>query len=106
MKNKPFSFALKLSAIVISQTLLINHALAAIPVTSDCGTGAADSLSEMFSCGSVSGSLRTLYYSTHNAYFVPGYTQDTVSYGGNVKYATAEYYGLSLGVSGILQRGI
>lgn len=96
MRNNLFSVTLKLSAIVVSQALLINSALAAMPGASGCSAEEADSLSDMFSCGSVSGSLRTLYYSTHNAYFVPGYSQDTVSYGGSVKYATAEYYGLSL----------
>ena len=106
MKNNTFSVALKLSAIVVSQTLFMNAALAAKPGVTGCSAGVADSLSEMLTCGTVSGSLRTLYYSTHNAYFVRGYSQDTVSYGGSVKYATAEYYGLSLGVSGILQRGI
>ena len=60
----------------------------------------------MFTCGLVSGSLRTLYYSTRNAHFVPVYSQDTVSYGVNVKYATVEYYGLSLGFSDILKSGI
>lgn len=106
MKSNKFNFTLKLGAIVVSQALFMGHTLAAMPAASGCAAGMADSLSEMFTCGSVTGSLRTLYYSTHNAYFSPGYSQDTVSYGGSVKYATAEYYGLSLGVSGILQRGI
>lgn len=106
MKSNKFNFTLKLGAIVVSQALFMGHTLAATPAASGCTAGVADSLTEMFTCGSVTGSLRTLYYSTHNAYFSPGYSQDTVSYGGSVKYATAEYYGLSLGVSGILQRGI
>ncbi len=91
---------------LISQGIFIDASHAAIPLTHDCESGIAGSLSEFFTCGSVSGDLRTLYYSTHNAYFVSGLSQDTVSYGGGVKYATAEYYGVSLGVSGILQRGI
>lgn len=33
-------------------------------------------------CGQISGSVRTLYYSTHNANFVTARNQDTVSYGG------------------------
>lgn len=106
MKIKKFNFTLKLGALAVSQVLFMGHALAATPAASDCSAGVADSLTEMFTCGSVHGSLRTLYYSTHNAYFSPGYSQDTISYGGSVKYATAEYYGLSLGVSGIFQRGI
>lgn len=91
MKNNTVNVALTLSALVVSQTLFINHALAATPATAGCAAGVADSLSEMFTCGSVNGSLRSLYYSTHNAYFVPGYSQDTVSYGGSVKYATADH---------------
>ena len=106
MQKNKLNFAVKLSAIVVSQALFINHSVAAIPLSSGCSDNVANSLTEMFTCAKVSGSLRSLYYSTHNAYFVPGYSQDTVSYGGNVKLETAEYYGLSLGVSGILQRGI
>lgn len=106
MKVSKFGFTLKLGAMLVSQALLTGNTLAATPAPSDCQAGVADSLSQMFTCGSVHGSLRTLYYSTHNAYFTPGLSQDTVSYGGSIKYATAEYYGLSLGVSGIFQRGI
>ena len=106
MKRSPFKVALTLGALVVSQALVMKSALAATPPASGCAAGVADSLSEMFTCGSVHGSLRTLYYSTHNAYFSPGYSQDTLSYGGSVNYASAEYYGLSLGVSGIFQRGI
>ncbi|RLM31220.1 OprD family outer membrane porin [Brenneria salicis] len=60
----------------------------------------------MFTCGTVHGTFRTLYYSTHNAYFVKNNNQDTASYGGSIKYLTAPYLGLSFGVSGILQRGL
>ena len=106
MKRKNIYRGATLGALLISQGIFIDASHAAIPLTHDCESGIAGSLSEFFTCGSVSGSLRTLYYSTHNAYFVSGLSQDTVSYGGSVKYATAEYYGVSLGVSGILQRGI
>jgi|GEM_PF-5308360 len=53
---------------------------------SDCHYDASgvDSFSDIFTCGTVSGSLRTLYYSTHNAYFSKGFNQDTTSYGGSV----------------------
>jgi len=107
MTMNKFSFSLKLGALLVSQALFMGHALAATtPAMSDCDAGVADSLTQMFTCGSVHGSLRMLDYSTHNAYFSKGYSQDTFSYGGSVKYTTAEYYGLSLGVSGIFQRGI
>ena len=65
-----------------------------------------DELSEAFTCGRVSGSLRALYYSTHNAYFEQGYNQDTISYGGTVKYETAPFHGFSIGISANLLRGI
>lgn len=66
----------------------------------------ANDFSEIFTKGKVSGSVRSLYYSTHNAYFVNGYNQDTVSYGGFLKYETAPYDGFNLGVSGLFVRGI
>ncbi|MEG3129646.1 TonB-dependent receptor [Pantoea cypripedii] len=75
---------------------------------SDCQYGASgvNSFTDIFTCGTVSGSLRTLYYSTHNAYFSKGFNQDTVSYGGSLKYETAPFYGFRAGVSGIFLRGI
>jgi hypothetical protein len=65
-----------------------------------------DTFTDIFTCGTVSGSLRTLYYSTHNAYFSKGFNQDTVSYGGSLKYETAPVYGFRAGVSAIFLRGI
>jgi hypothetical protein len=106
MKQQRLSFSLKLSALLVSQALFVGHAMAASGATSDCDANVADSLTQMFTCGTVHGSLRALDYSTHNAYFAKGYTQDTFSYGGSLKYTTAEYYGLSFGLSGIFQRGI
>ncbi|MBS0907295.1 TonB-dependent receptor [Pantoea dispersa] len=75
---------------------------------SDChyDVSGVDSFSDIFTCGTVSGSLRTLYYSTHNAYFSKGFNQDTTSYGGSVKYETAPAYGFRAGVSAIFLRGI
>lgn len=66
----------------------------------------ASTLEEAFTEGTVSGSARSVYFSTHNAYFTPGLNQDTVSYGGYLKYITAPISGFSLGVSGIFVRGI
>nr|WP_026042781.1 OprD family outer membrane porin [Pantoea sp. A4] len=107
MKMKKFNVALTLLAGVISQACLLGQAQAAtFSSSAACNADSVDSLTEMFSCGSVHGSLRSLYYSTHNAYFSHGVSQDTISYGGSVKYSTAKYEGFSLGVSGIFQRGI
>lgn len=64
------------------------------------------SVLDWLSDGKLSGYERTIYFSTHNAYFVKGENQDTISYGGGLEYVTARLYGFSLGVSGYLQRGI
>ncbi len=88
---------------------LVPAALAATQSNiSDCQYGASgvNSFTDIFTCGTVSGSLRTLYYSTHNAYFSKGFNQDTLSYGGDIKYETAPFYGFRAGVSGIFLRGI
>lgn len=61
-------------------------------------------LSEMLGCGTLHGAVKSLYYSTHNAYFVEGLNQDTVSVGGYVKYETAPFYGVQAAVGYDLQR--
>ncbi|MCY0853200.1 OprD family outer membrane porin [Cupriavidus sp. D39] len=66
----------------------------------------ATSFSEVFTKGRFSGNFRTIYFSSHNAFFTPGKNQDTISYGGNLAYRTSSYYGFSAGVSGFIQRGI
>lgn len=70
------------------------------------GPGGVDNIGDFLTCGTVSGSIRSLYYTTHNAYFSKGFNQDTVSYGGSLKYETAPLAGFQLGVSGIFLRGI
>ena len=97
---------LLLGAAAASPLFMSGAASAALFTPEVCENSAASSLAEMFTCGSLHGNLRSLYYSTHDAYFVHGLSQDTISYGGSLTYATAEYYGFSLGASGILQRGI
>jgi hypothetical protein len=66
----------------------------------------ADSFSGMFSQGKVSGYLRTLYFSSNNAFYVDGKDQDTVSYGGEVRFKSGVYEGFSFGLSALAQRGI
>lgn len=58
-----------------------------------------ESILQAVLCGKVSGRLNTLYYSTHNAYFVPELNQDTVTTGGFIKYETQAISGLSAGIS-------
>lgn len=66
----------------------------------------AGNVEEMFKNGGVSGNVRAHYYTRNNAFLVEGLNHDTASYGGSVKYTTAEYNGLSLGLSAIFARGI
>lgn len=65
-----------------------------------------DSVYNWLADGKISGYERTLYYSSHNAFFNKNQNQDTISYGGGLEYDTARLYGFSAGVSGYLQRGI
>ena len=50
-------------------------------------------------CGQVSGRLNTLYYSTHDAFFVRDLNQDTATTGGFLKYETAPIAGIQAGIS-------
>lgn len=63
-------------------------------------------IEEVFTCGAVSGSFRLHYHTTHNAFFVEDFDQDTVSYGGFLKFETAPVADFQAAVSGILLRGI
>ena len=84
------------------QTFKLKSALCMLAMTSAMQSWAADtSLNGMFNmgqdcqveansvssfgaalgCGAVHGAVKTLYYSTNNAYFVEGLNQDTVSMG-------------------------
>ena len=63
-----------------------------------------ESLQNMWLCGQFSGRLNTLYYSTHDAYFVQDLNQDTASTGGFIKYTVAPLQGVQAGVSFAGQR--
>ena len=63
-----------------------------------------ETFSNAFACGQISGRLNTLYYSTHDAYFVPNLNQDTITTGGYIKYETQPYLGVTAGVSFAGQR--
>lgn len=63
-------------------------------------------LRDMFEKGTFDGNLRTLYYSTDNAFFTSGQDQDTVSVGGMLRFTTAELMGFSLQLGAYAQRGI
>ena len=64
-----------------------------------------ESLQNMWLCGQFSGRLNTLYYSTHDAYFVQDLNQDTASTGGFIKYTVAPLQGVQAGVDpGLLVR--
>jgi hypothetical protein len=66
----------------------------------------ANSVLEMFTKGKADVTLRSLYFSTHNGYFVKGENQDTIAYGAEVRFETARLYGFSLGASAFVQRDI
>ena len=50
-------------------------------------------------CGQVSGRLNTLYYSTHDAFFVRDLNQDTATTGVFLNYETAPIVGVQVGIS-------
>ncbi|PVZ87616.1 hypothetical protein C9426_11220 [Serratia sp. S1B] len=80
----------------------------ALPLSSDdaCKAANVSDFSQMFSCGTVEGSLRLASYSTHNAYFLDqigiGRSEDTTTAGGYVNYKTARYNGFQavVGIEG------
>ena len=55
-------------------------------------------------CGEFSANLSSLYYSTHDAYFVENLNQDTAAIGGVIKYSVQPSEQLSAGISYALQR--
>lgn len=59
-----------------------------IEVGESCDT---QSIVDAIRCGQVTGKFHTLYYSTHNAYFVEDLNQDTVTAGGYLKFETAPF---------------
>jgi hypothetical protein len=92
--------------------------LSALTLLTACGASAygamasaadatqAESLTQMFTQGKVSGYLRSLYFSSNNAFYVPGKDQDTLSYGGELGFRSATFEGFSFGLSALAQRGI
>ena len=85
----------------------VEHAAASAAAAAPAvAPGTATNLLEMFTKGQFFGDVRTIYFSSHNAFYQTGLNQDTISYGGGLGYKTANFYGFSLGVSGYLQRGI
>ncbi|MFM0158049.1 OprD family outer membrane porin [Paraburkholderia sediminicola] len=79
----------------------------AAPVASVApGGNDVNNLRDMIAEGQFFGNVRTFYYASRNAFFSAGANQNTVSYGGELGYNTARFYGFSVGVSGYLQRGI
>lgn len=67
-----------------------------IQTQSNCET---ESIQNAMLCGKVSGRLNSLYYSTHDAYFVKDLNQDTVATGGFIKYETQPMSGVKAGIS-------
>ncbi len=59
---------------------------------------------EMLTQGQLLGTARAIYFSAHNSFFVPKLNQDTASYGGKLGFRTGRLNGVSLGLSGYVQR--
>lgn len=93
---------------VVFTALPLGSYAASSNIDSSCtyGENGVNNAIDSLTCGTFSGNLRSLYYSTHNALFVKGHNQDTASYGGSLKYETAPLDGFRFGVSGIFLRGI
>lgn len=58
-----------------------------------------ENLANSISCGNISGRFKTLYYSTHHAYFVENLNQDTIATGSFLKYETQPFLDIKLGLS-------
>jgi len=86
---------------------ILLSAMSSVAMADASGTSTdVDDLADMFTKGTVSGSLRMRYYTDKNAYFVKGLNQDTLGYGGFLKYETAPLDGFRLGGSIIAQTTI
>lgn len=94
--------ALPSMSVLAAPDTSMNHLL---ELNEDCTVedNSVDEFGKMFSCGEVHGAIKSVYYSTHNAYFA-GLNQDTTAAGGYIKYETAPYYGVQLGVGYDFQR--
>lgn len=105
-----FSSSVAAAAMLLHVSAFADSTTVVKPVSSNLGQSCTqnaygvENALDALRCGSVHGSLRTLYYSTKNAYFVRDNNQDTASYGGNILFQTAPYYGFSAGVGGIYQQ--
>lgn len=105
-----FSISTVATALLLPAFVFAESPAALKPLSSNLGQTCTqnaygvDNALDALRCGSVHGSLRSLYYSTNNAYFVRNNNQDTASYGGNILFQTAPYYGISAGVGGIYQQ--
>lgn len=62
-----------------------------------------DSVGKALICGTLSGAMKTAYYSLNNAYF-GGKSQDTVATGGYIRYETAPLYGVQAAIGYNVQR--
>lgn len=78
--------------------LCIHGSHAALYVQPECKNKASiDNISDMFRCGTVTGSARIRSFSFNNAFF-NGQSQDTTSLGGFLTYKTSEYNHISAAV--------
>lgn len=110
MNRKAYSSPLKKILNTFGCGTLIASAILPLGVlaqtVSNADSSDVASFTDMFSKGEFSGDFRTIYFSSHNAFYTPGRTQNTVSYGGKLGFTSARMDGFSFGVSAFMQRGI
>ena len=95
MKKTSYGYLL----LCLSFTTSSNAALVANDLLNQSTDCQQHSLSNALLCGQLSGRLNTLYYSTHDAFFVHDLNQDTVATGGFLRYETAPISWVQAGIS-------
>lgn len=58
-----------------------------------------ENVSNIFLCGTFSGRVKSLYFSSHNAYFIEDLNQDTAAVGGFIKFETHPLHQWKAGLS-------
>lgn len=94
---------LKKALLLCGMGSLCSSIFAAIPLSKNevCQSPSVGEFADMFSCGTVEGSIRLNSFSLNNAYF-SDLSQDTTTVGGYATYKTARYNGFqgALGIEG------
>ncbi|WP_333665603.1 hypothetical protein [Acinetobacter guillouiae] len=87
-------------------SMLCAKAYAWQPDVQECKDQTADQLTEMFSCASLSGTLRLYSFTNNDAYMIHDKDEDSTAIGGMATYKTANYQGLNLALGVVGQYDI